>query len=57
MIRSVILVGYFAAVENHQRKAESRTFKKYIEDIRLQEALDLQNDEDVSSNDDMEELC
>jgi hypothetical protein len=57
VIRSVILVGYFAAVENHQRKAESRTFKKYIEDIRLQEALDLQNDEDVSSNDDMEELC
>ncbi len=57
MTRSVIHTGYFDAAENHHRKAESRSFKKYIEDIRLQEALDMQDDSNESDTVSDENLC
>lgn len=41
--------GYAFSVENHTRKSQNRSFKKYIEDIRIQEALEasLSDEEDL----------
>lgn len=41
--------GYASSVENFTRKSQNRSFKKYIEDIRIREDLEasLSDEEDL----------
>ena len=49
--------GYSAAIESNSRRAQARSFKKFIEDVRIQEALEEVDDFEYSANEEEDDQC